>query len=439
MLTILLAGAMVGSIVAISPRPAGAQEVMVRRGNLEQQGRVWVQQIVCGAPAHAGGQLVVRADFGSVTLQPGAHDRMECQVTLRVFRADQDMARRLAEGYDVTLRQAERGALVLAGRSSRGPRHQGLAVNYQIRVPMEFNADIETQGGEIDVGNLQGTLRGVTAGGDIRTGDISGPVHVETAGGDIQLGNIGDRLEARTAGGGIHVGDVKGDASLETSGGDIVAGRIAGGIRAETAGGDILLRGASGPVRAETAGGQIQVGQCENSIRVTTAGGSIRLQGALGPVEAETAGGGIDLYHIQNAVRALTAAGPIVAAFAPGGDAQGPSRLVTSVGDITIFLPPEFPVNIDAAIEEAFGHKIISDFPLRLEGAEESFRHRTERGEAALNGGGKMLQIRTTTGNIEIFKLNAERLQELKAKQEMLMKLWEQRSLPRPPKPPKLD
>lgn len=407
---------------------AAPDAAYVKRGTPQREGRAWVERAECGSPASPGGKLLLRADLGSITVQPGANDRMTCQITLRAYpSADGEAALRLLHSYELGLQTLPAGGISLAGRfSNRESRHRSLSVAYEIRVPRQFNLDVKTQGGEVAVSRLDGELRAVTAGGDIHAGDVTGRVTAETAGGDIDLGNIGSRLEARTAGGGIRVGDVQGDAALETSGGEIRAGRIRGNVSARTAGGDILLRGASGPVRAQTAGGQIRIGPCEASIQAQTAGGSIHLQGARGLVDAETAGGNIDLFRLESAVRAQTAAGRILAEISASRGTFGPSELATSVGDVQVFLPPDLPLTIRAAIEQAFGHQIVSDFPLHIQGREESFRRRSQRGEAAVNGGGSVLRIRTVTGSIEIRKLDPQTLEQLKARQAEFWKHWQE-------------
>lgn len=424
----LFAGFLIAVSLALGVPANLCAQASLKRGTPQREGRGWVERATCEVPARGGGRLVVRTDSGSVRVRPGALDRMECQVRLRAYQPNEEEARRLFTSYVLSLRMLEGNGILLAGESTRATRHHGgLSVEYQLTVPLKFNLDLETQGGDLDVGNLDGELRGETAGGDIRTGDVTGPVRVETAGGDIAMGQIGRRVEARTAGGSIRLTDVQGDAVLETSGGEIVAGTIAGSMHAQTAGGDIVLRGASGPVRAETAGGQIQIGPCGDTVRAETAGGSIRLHGARGMVQAETAGGSIDLFQMQSAVRAETAAGPILAEFNNLGDSFAASQLETSVGDVRVFLPPDLSLNIDAAIEQAFGHKIVSDFPIQVQGEEENFRHRSQRAEAALNGGGKVLRIRTSMGNIEIHKLDPRVLEELKALQEGFWKVWQER------------
>ena len=305
-------------------------------------------------------------------------------------------------------------------------RNVWTSIQFDFTVPQQFNLDLETKGGDVSVGNLNGELRASTAGGDIQTGDITGLVSVETAGGDIDLGNMGKQVTAQTAGGSIRVNNVHGDARLETSGGEITAGLIEGSVRADTSGGDIVLRGATGPVTAETAGGQIQIGQCGASIKAETAGGSIHLQGAKGGVEVETAGGSIDLYQMQSAVRAMTSAGRILAELDGNRDTFGASHLETSVGDVQVFLPPTLPINIDALIEESMGHRIVSDFPLHLTSDDDDFQHGPKRGEGELNGGGKILRIRTVMGNIEIHKIDSKMFDQIKMRQEAFWKRWEE-------------
>jgi len=404
-----------------------ADQGNVKRGEPRRQANYWEERIECSAPAREGGRLVVRADAGPLSVRPGANDRVACQVRLRCYTADEDEARRYFKEYELTLRQLADG-VYLTGRLPQ-ERHgrMSLGAEFEITVPLRFNLDLETKGGGIGVEKLEGQLQAVTAGGGIHTGDVTGPVRVETAGGSIQLGNVAAPVEARTAGGSIRIGDVQGAAVLETSGGEIVAGLIQGALRAETAGGDLILRGASGPIEARTSGGQIQVGQSGGSVSAQTAGGSIRLQGAQGRVEVKTAGGSIDLLQMRNAIRAATAAGAILAQIDARLKTFAASELQTSAGDIQVYLPANLPVTVDAAIDMAAGHEILSDFPLNIQKEGEAFVPVKLRGEGALNGGGEVLRLRAVAGNIEIRKLDPHTLEQLKARQESFWKRWQER------------
>lgn len=434
---------------------AAGEQAYVRRGAIERQGRVWVERAECGASVRPGGHLRVRLDLGSVRVEPGPDDRMVCRVLLRTYAGSEAEAKRRFERYELSIHLLDGGA-VLRGRlrgarapsapsayarpSSRTPPEPPsppsppalppppdvpLNVEFDIQVPLRFDIDIETRGGDLVVERLQGQFRGATAGGDIRTGDVSGQVRAVTAGGSIFLGNVGQQAEATTAGGNILVGNVQGDATLETSGGKIVAGRIAGTVRAVTAGGDVLLRGAGGDVIAETAGGLIQIGETGGYVRAQTAGGSIKLESARGLVHVKTAGGSILLYQVQSGVEAATVAGKIVARIAASPASFKASVLENSFGDVEVYLPPDLPITIDASIAMAAGYQIHTDFPLQIQGGQKSFHQSTLRGRGALNGGGEVLRIRTQAGNIKIFKLDTQSRQELREGQKSLWKYWE--------------
>jgi DUF4097 and DUF4098 domain-containing protein YvlB len=398
---------------------AASEQVYLKPGTPQRQGRAWVKDTDCSMPAREGGRMVLRADLGAVKVRTGVADRVNGRVRVSAYTADENEADRLFRRYELKVRRLKAGGiLVESGIASRDRASVRLRIEFEFEVPRRFNLDLETQEGDIEVERLDGQLRTSTAAGNIRSGDIDGPAKVETAGGSITLGNIGGRLDAQTAGGNIQVGDVKGNAILETSGGGINAGRVGGTVLAETVGGDIALRGASGALRAETAGGQIWIGESDGSISAQSAGGTIRLEGGRGTVTASTGGGNIDLFQVQGAVHAETSLGSILAQIGAGRDTFGPSTLETSLGDVQVYLPPDFPLTIDAAIELASGHKIESDFPLRIAGEAPGYVAQTLRGSGNLNGGGKLLYIRTVAGNIEIRKLDTATLEKLKQQQD---------------------
>ena len=403
---------------------------IVKRGTPVRHGNAsWTETYEWTAPAREGGKLILRTDMGSVEITPGSGNQLEGRLVLRVYTGSEEQARRVFDAYHLSARSIEGGGVYVSGELSGSRHHDHSAgAEFDIKLPARFNLDVETRGGDIGVeGALQGEARLTTAGGDIRTTEISGPIRVETAGGGITLGNLGARAEARTAGGSIHVGNVRGDAMIETSGGEIQVGQVDGTLRAETAGGDVVIAGAAGQVMAQTAGGQIEVGPTGGSVRAETAGGSIRLQGARGRVVAETAGGSIDLLQLEAGVRASTSAGRILAEFNASAKTFAASQLETSMGDVYVYLPVGLPLTIDAAIDAAAGHHIVTDFPLSILGDKEDFGERTIRGYGTLNGGGEVLRIRTVAGNIEIRKLDSRSLEDLKSREGTSWNRWQER------------
>jgi len=414
--------------LAAMPWQAFGQSI-AKPGAPVRHGNAWTETYEWTAPAREGGKLILRADMGSVEITPGSGNQLSGHLVLRANTGSEEKARRVFEAYRLSARSLEGSGVYVSGEFS-GSGHHGdsAAAVFYIKLPARFNLDVETQGGDVGVeGALQGEARLTTGGGDIHTMDIGGPVRLETAGGNISLGNLGARAEVRTAGGSIHVGNVRGDTTLETSGGEIQVGQADGTLRAETAGGDVVIAGGVGQVTASTAGGQIQVGPTRGSVRAETAGGSIRLQGARGQVVADTAGGSIDLLQLSAGVRATTNVGRILAAFDSGAKTFTASELETSMGDVYVYLPVGLPLTIDAAIDAAAGHHIVTDFPLSILGEKEDFSERTIRGHGALNGGGAVLRIRTVAGNIEIRKLDAQSLEDLKSREEKTWSRWQER------------
>jgi hypothetical protein len=409
------------------PSLAALDVTALNRGPLVRRGRGWEQRSEFSAPVKEGARLLLRADAGDVEIRPEPGGELKCVVLLRAYTSSEAAARQLFDGFQMNARSVEAGGVYLTSQApGHGGRGANFGVQFQISVPTRFNLDLETQGGDLRVAApLEGSARLTTAGGDVHAVDLAGPVRVETAGGNIVLGKIGSDLIARTAGGSIHVGDVKGDAALESNGGEIVTGTVAGELKAETSGGDVVVGGATGQVLARTAGGQIQIGPTGGAVRAETAGGSVRLQGARGRVVVETAGGSIDLLQIESAVKASTAAGRILAQFNSTKQTFGPSQLETSAGDVFVYLPINLPLTIDAAIDAAAGHKIVSDFPLTIQGEKEAFVPTTLRGRGPLNGGGETLKIRTVAGNIEIHKIDPQSLDELERREASSWKAWE--------------
>jgi hypothetical protein len=417
--------------LAALPWQAFGQSI-VKQGVPVRHGNAWTETYEWTAPAREGGKLILRADMGSVEITPGAGNQLEGRLVLRAFTGNEEKAHRVFEAYHLSARSIEGGGVYVNGEfSGSRPHGYSAAAEFNIKLPARFNLDVETQGGDIGVeGTLLGEARLTTGAGDIHTVDIGGPVRVETALGNINLGNLGARAEVRTAGGSIHVGNVRGDTTIETSGGEIQVGQAGGTLRAETLGGDIVIAGGAGQVTASTAGGQIQVGPTGGGVRAETSGGSIRLQGARGRVVADTAGGSIDLLQVAAGVRANTSAGRILAEFEASAKTFVASELATSVGDVYVYLPAGLPLTIDAAIDAAAGHHIVTDFPLSILGEKEDFSERTVRGHGTLNGGGEVLRIRTVAGNIEIRKLDSRSLEDLKSREETWSR-WEERQAER--------
>ena len=137
----------------------------------------------------------------------------------------------------------------------------GIKIRFEIKVPSEFNTDINTSGGDIKLGQIRGNNRLRTSGGDVWVKDTDGVLKVSTSGGEINLDSNSGQMDVSTSGGDIKARNFKGDVSASTSGGDIYLKGDNSKIYAETSGGDIVLdyTGTNKGIELETSGGDIQI------------------------------------------------------------------------------------------------------------------------------------------------------------------------------------
>jgi DUF4097 and DUF4098 domain-containing protein YvlB len=282
-------------------------------------------------------------------------------------------------------------------------------VRFNVNVPSQFNLDLNTSGGDLEVkGGLTGKIDGSTSGGDIKLGNVfGGPVDVSTSGGDISTGKLEGEGHLKTAGGDIHVGSVNGSLYANTSGGSIRVETVSKTLEAKTAGGDIVIGDVGGEARVSTSGGDVSVGKVSGKATLSTAGGDIELKGASGKVSARTSGGDVKLQNITGSIDAKTAGGEVEAELIPSG--KGGSRLSSSGGDVRLYIDENSKATIEATIRlDGWGWK-KSRYVVKSEFPKESYETDEEAGEIRavykLSGGGELVELSTSNSNIEIHKL----------------------------------
>jgi len=155
-----------------------------------------------------------------------------------------------------------------------------------------------------------------------------------------------------------------------------------------------------GRVKASTGGGSINLGDIGGPADISTGGGSIRLTSAKGRVGANTGAGTIELYGVPSA-HVETGAGGITVKLINTGAERNDSMLETSAGDITVYIAPNVAISVRASVDLGNGHHITSDFnDIHIASEGDKWGPRSLHAEGNLNGGGPLLKVRTTTGDI---------------------------------------
>src|SRR6476469_9521540 len=366
--TMILAAGFVSAAVAQSPNPR----------LYRAQGNEWIQEV--SGTFSAGKTVKVKSSSGSIHIQGARQNNVTYTIREHVHAFSEDRARRELSHMKFTTYSS--GDTVVLQADCEGS-NQG-SIDFEIKVPAETQlVRLQTEGGAVAAKNLSGRVEAKTGGGGIQLDGITGVIAVSSGGGNIDIGKVGNDVEASTGGGSIRLVSAAGHVTARSGGGN-------------------LNIGWAKVMTLQTAGGSIQVAKCDGKIKAETGGGNIELNDT-GAAEIETAGGSIHIGPVKGGVRAETGAGAIMAKLASGGAPFTDSKLETQMGDIIVFVPEGLGVNVRAAVESARSYGIRSEFgELKITHPSATMGPREFYAEGSLNGGGPLLHVHTTAGNIEI-------------------------------------
>jgi len=359
-----------------------------------RQGSYWMQTSMGTVPAPASGKVVVKT-HGGVVVRGGTGAQVSYVLRTRVQAGSEAEAVRQLRA--VSLRMANRAA-GLELDLVRPSRSEGLA-DLEIHAPSKLSQmRVVTQGGNVEVYDIDGSAQAESAGGLIQMDRIGGDAVARTGGGEIRLGRIGGGARCLSGGGSIYADRCGSESWFETAGGEIVIRETGGPVHASTAGGSIRVDRAASTVSAHTAAGRIEVAHAGGVVTADNSGGSIQV-GAASGVRVESSGGTIRLRGSSGALRAITDVGSILAELISGMPLQN-SLLSTSTGDITVFIPSNLALTVKAQSVSARAGRIVSEFPEIRVRMINVPNPASAMAEGALNGGGPLLQISAATGTI---------------------------------------
>jgi DUF4097 and DUF4098 domain-containing protein YvlB len=179
-------------------------------------------------------------------------------------------------------------------------------------------------------------------------------VHLE-----VTMPSVAD-LEARTVDGPLNVEGIDGHLQIASTDGNVAARSCAGRIEARTTDGELLLEGVRGEVRAHSTDGKVSIAGLLNILEVSTTDGGIEINAEDG--------------SRMNAEWAIS----------------------SSDGNVQLRLPDGFSADLDVTTGD--GH-ITNDHPVTMQGEVSSHRLRGK-----MSGGGELLRIRTSDGDVAIGK-----------------------------------
>ncbi len=224
--------------------------------------------------ADPGDTLYMKTEQGSLEIKTHNDDSIEFYVEIDGEDEDEFM---------VTFDERSDGLKV---RGERRNRHgwSRTRISYRIIVPENYNLDLNTAGGKIEINDdLTGNINARTSGGSIEVASVTGDVNLHTSGGSIRTEDIEGEINAHTSGGSINVTFAKQftqDATLNTSGGSILAtlpADIRMDLDASTSGGKVKTDFVvEGRIKKRSVDGKVNGGGPK--LNLHTSGGNIRIE-----------------------------------------------------------------------------------------------------------------------------------------------------------------
>ncbi len=393
---------------------------------IRKEGRYYIADIQKEFKVNAGGNLTMEGIRGDVDISTWSKNIVRIHEVRKMDVYTEEEAKAVLKDLKSVYQQ--NGNTIKVG--AEGTYRKYMNSEFIVKLPVSFNVDVGTKGGDIKVADLKGAVHLATSGGDVDLMNIDGEVNAKTSGGDITINKTSKAANVKTSGGDIEITDVDGEVNAKTSGGDIMVKNNKSNVNVKTSGGTINLYNVGAKIDAHTSGGDVVVNGSKGALSVSTSGGDIKLQNIGGVIQARTSGGDIEGNNIMDGITASTSGGDIelrdvkgfIEAATSGGDIDAEMtlkdfsrdhhvELKSSGGDIVLRVPENLPATIDATIKVSgfsrSDYNIYSDFPLKLQKAEAEKKRgiREIRGEGSINGGGDQIKIITSNGNIEIKKL----------------------------------
>ncbi len=352
-------------------------------GGTQEELAIFTKQFEKTIDVENGGTLFLRSNLGKVKVT--THDdstvklNLTCELVIKNEKAAKKLFKHIALRYDLEDNELQdidlvdgRDALIVVEFPDdtldpdkidaiedmdqlkelllvHNSKYHFRKVQFELRVPKNFNLNLKSSAGTIEVPDMNGSVKLRGSGGWIETGAITGTVEVKGSGGHINTGDIGGSATIKVSGGHIQTGNVGGPMTARTSGGHISLGIVEGDVIAHTSGGRIYVVHVKGKLDAKTSGGQIKADQVDGSVQAKTTSGSIKVN--------------------------------------IGAQPQEDSTMTTSIGSITIGLVDGLSLDIVAKTEKGkVSGKFVDGKPSQI--------------SQALNGGGHQLFASTGSGPI---------------------------------------
>jgi hypothetical protein len=193
-----------------------------------------------------------------------------------------------------------------------------VSIDYEITTPAHTMLVAESGSGDLQLSNIEGTVKAHTGSGSIHAEKLGAGSRLETGSGTIDASNLMGSTTLQTGSGEIRASlGSAGDVVAGTGSGSIKLDNVQGGVKAETGSGSLEISGQpTAPWKLETGSGEIALRLGNNAhftLDAETGSGSIKSD----PPLTMTTHGSIDKHHVSGTVNG---GGPTIKAETGSGD-----------------------------------------------------------------------------------------------------------------------
>ncbi|MBN1782908.1 DUF4097 family beta strand repeat protein [bacterium] len=352
---------------------------------LEKKNDYWQLKTEKNFPVKSGGTLKLEEISGDVEIDVWEKNEVQIRAIYHFNVITRDEAEALSKNFEVEYRNSDNRVTISAPEVHK----QSVYVDYEILLPKKFNCDIEVQGGDLSIQNVDGSVNGKVGGGDVELSGLTGPLNIDVGGGDVEIDGC------------------RKDIDLNLGGGDLEIHNAGGAMTMNVGGGDVEIKDSEGPVTLNLGGGDLEISGLGKNVDLKVGGGDVELKEIKGGLTCQLGGGSTSLKDIYGAVKVQNGGGDIEMALSSRVSVKSPITLETGMGDIELSLPADVKASLRVEVKKMSGYsdeEIDSDFPLNVSSSEKSSN--TVIAEAELNGGGAQILLKTKGGSVSIEKDN---------------------------------
>jgi hypothetical protein len=169
-------------------------------------------------------------------------------------------------------------------------------------------------------------------------------------------------------------------------------------LEAKTGDGKVSVSGLTGDLGLTTGDGDLTADHLSGKLRIKSSDGHVTITNSTGSLDARTSDGNLTVDGVFNAVTLHTSDGRLEVSLRDGTKLSEPSSIQASDGSVTVRLPQGFAADLD--VHTSDGH-LDCALPLTMDhyDSKDGGGHNVH---GKLNGGGTLLTIHTSDGNVKI-------------------------------------